>query len=305
MMYVRVCIVGFRAPDDIVRCVDALAKQSYRHFEVVVCENGGPEAFRALIAKLPQALENGQGVRVIADHNNPGYSGGVNRCIEAAGAADAYWVLNPDTIADAKALAALVARLNQGDADAVGGQLLNADGTLGSCGGEWIAILAYARSIGLGRPATNAPTQREVERKLRFISGASLLCTRRFVEVTGLMREDYFLYCEEVEWCLRARARGMKLGHCPEARVVHHQGSTTGSGDAVHSRGRLPVYCNERNRILTLRDSTPHLLVPGIFGALLMTLYFYAKRRAWRQLQIALAAWFDGVRDRRGKPEWV
>ena len=171
-MHVRICIVGFRAPDDVARCIDALARQSHRHFEVVVCENGGPEALQALIAKLPQTLAHGQNVRVIADHSNPGYAGGVNRCIEAAGQADAYWVLNPDTIAEPGALAAMVARLRHGDADAVGGQLLNADGTLGSCGGEWIAWLAYARSIGLGRIATRAPTQAEVERKMRFISGA-------------------------------------------------------------------------------------------------------------------------------------
>ncbi len=42
-----------------------------------------------------------------------------------------------------------------------------------------------------------------------------------FVEVNGLMREDYFLYAEEVEWCLRAKRRGLRLGLAPAARILH------------------------------------------------------------------------------------
>jgi GT2 family glycosyltransferase len=304
-MHVRVCIVGFRSPSDIRRCLDALAIQSHQQFEVVICENGGSAALEAMIAAIPMSLDGGQRVTVIADHSNPGYAGGVNNCIEAQGVADAYWVLNPDTLPERGALAAMLKRLQAGDADAVGGQLLNADGTIGSCGGQWISWLAYARSVGLGLDPRNAPTQVEVERKMRFISGASMLCSRRFVETVGLMRSEYFLYCEEVEWCLRAQKKGMRLGHCPEARVVHYEGSSTGSSDAVSMRGRLPVYCDERNRILTLRDTEPHLLIPGALGALATIIYFYGKHRAWRQMRIAIGAWRDGLMNCRGKPNWV
>ena len=304
-MHVRVCIVGFRSPGDVAHCLAGLAKQSHQDFQVVVCENGGAQAFAALQAAVPAKLGGGQMVRIIADHSNPGYAGGVNRCIEADGSADAYWILNPDTVPHEQALAAMLARLAEGDADAVGGQLLEADGTLGSSGGQWISLLAYARSIGMGRSASNAPSREQVERSMRFISGASMLCSRHFVDVAGVMREDYFLYCEEVEWCLRAARMGLRLGHGPDARVVHHQGSSTGSADAVAARGRLPVYCNERNRILTLRDTEPHLFLLAIFGALATIIYFYGKHRAWRQLRIALGAWRDGVLNRRGKPNWV
>lgn len=304
-MFVRICIVGFRSSDDIRRCVDALATQSYQQWEIVVCENGGVEAHAALAAALAATLIGGQSLRIIADHSNPGYAGGINNCINVEGEADAYWVLNPDTMPQPDTLSAMVARLCEGDADAVGGQLLNADGTLGSCGGQWISLLAYARSIALGRPASQAPSRAEVEHSMRFISGASLLCSRHFVDAAGLMRDDYFLYCEEVEWCLRAAKKGLRLGHSPEARVVHYEGSSTGSGNAVAARGRLPVYCNERNRILTLRDTEPHLFVPAIFGALATIIYFYGKNRAWRQLRVALGAWRDGVLNRRGKPDWV
>lgn len=304
-MHVRVCIVAFRNPDDIAQCIAALARQTYEQFEVVICENGGAAAQAEVASRLPAALPGGQTVRLIADESNPGYAGGVNNCIAAEGAADAFWILNPDTVAEPATLQALVARLSDGSADAVGGPLLDGDGNIGSCGGQWISLLAYARSIGMGRAFSEAPTAAMVERKMRFISGASMLCSRHFVDVAGVMRKDYFLYCEEVEWCLRAAQKGLKLGYCPEARVVHHQGSSTGSFEAVKMRGRLPVYCNERNRILTLRDTEPHLLLIGVFGALAVIIYFYGRHRAWRQLLIALVAWRDGVMNRRGKPAWL
>jgi N-acetylglucosaminyl-diphospho-decaprenol L-rhamnosyltransferase len=303
--HVRICIVGYRNLGDVNACLGALALQTHDDFEIVICENGGPEAVGALMSALPDTLASGQALRIVSDHSNPGYAEGVNRCIEADGSAEAYWVLNPDTLPQPGALAAMVMRLQAGDVDAVGGQLLNPDGTLGSCGGQWISLLAYARSIGLGRPASEAPSQKLVESRMRFISGASMLCSRHFVEIVGPMRGDYFLYCEEVEWCLRARKRGMRLGHTSQARVLHHQGSSTGSGKAVSDRGRLPVYCNERNRILTLRDTRPELLVPGAIGALAMIFYFYGKRRAWTQMGIAVGAWRDGVMNRRGKPDWI
>src|SRR3546814_4422658 len=81
-----------------------------------------------------------------------------------------------------------------------------------------------------------------------------MLVSRAFLQATGPMREDYFLYCEEVEWCLRARAKGMAFGFAPEARVLHNQGASTGSGQSVRTRPRLPIYLDERNKMLVTRD---------------------------------------------------
>ena len=94
---VAVCIVGYRNPDDFVLCLAALARSRHADFEVVVCENGGPEAFDQLTKVLPAALPGGQPVRAILAPGNLGYAGGVNVCLAAAPDADAWWILNPDT----------------------------------------------------------------------------------------------------------------------------------------------------------------------------------------------------------------
>src|SRR3546814_11073876 len=80
-----------------------------------------------------------------------------------------------------------------------------------------------------------------------------MLVSRAFLQATGPMREDYFLYCEEVEWCLRARATGMTFGFAPDARVLHNTGASTGSGQSVRTPQRLPTSLDEQNKLLVTR----------------------------------------------------
>jgi len=51
---------------------------------------------------------------------------------------------------------------------------------------------------------------------MNYILGASMLIDGTFLSRAGHMRDDYFLYCEEVEWCLRARAAWSPDRLCPE-----------------------------------------------------------------------------------------
>ena len=42
---------------------------------------------------------------------------------------------------------------------------------------------------------------------MEYVSGASMLASRAFLENVGLMEESYFLYFEELDWALRARGK--------------------------------------------------------------------------------------------------
>lgn len=304
-MHVAIAIVGFRNPDDIVRCLAALERSTHDEFEVVICENGGPEAFAALKAAIPAKLASGQAVEAILASGNLGYAGGVNVCLRAAPGADAWWVLNPDTCPEPEALARLVKKLLEGQCDAVGCPLHLSNGTVQSYGGLWQGWLARAVSIGHGG-ALDAPVDAaRIERTQNYLNGASMLVGRRFVETVGLMREDYFLYCEEVEWCLRAHAKGMRLGFAPDAVVLHYQGTTTGAGGHVAGRSRLSVYLGERNKMLTTRDRYPGLLPVAALAALAAHLLRFGRRGAWAQLRYGLAGWWAGLMNQRGVPGWM
>jgi len=304
-MHVSVAIVGFRNPQDIAACLAALGASTHTDFDVVICENGGPEAFQALVAVLPAAMPGGQAVRAVDGGDNLGFAGGVNRCLRESPDADAWWILNPDSEPEPGALAAKVGRLVCGDADAVGCTVYLSDGLVQSHGGRWMAWAARAESIGFGSRLEAGVDAGEIEARQNYINGAAMLVGRRFLEAAGPMREDYFLYCEEVEWCLRALQRGVKLGFAPKARVLHHQGTTTGAGGAVEARPRAPVYLGERNKVLLTRDRFPGLMPLVAFTAPLLAILRYGRRAAWRQLGTAFAGLAAGFRGERGAPAWM
>jgi len=304
-LHVAVCIVGFRNPDDILRCFEALGRSTHAEFHVVICENGGAEAARDLRARAPSALPGGQRVEVVTAPRNLGYAGGVNVCLAHGPKADAWWILNPDTQPAPDALEQMVVRLAKGDRHAVGCTICTPDGEVESRGGHWRRWMARAVSLEHGVRLDAPFDGAALERRLSYLSGASMLVGRDFLKTAGIMREDYFLYGEEVEWCLRAQARGLSLGVAPAARVVHHQGSTTGSVSEIAGRSRTSVYLDERNKLLVTRDCFPASLPVAAPAALALIFLRFARRGAWRQLGYAIDGWVAGLRNARGAPAWI
>lgn len=304
MIHVAIVIVGFRNPTDIERCLAAIARSDYSDYEVVICENGGPEAFADLTRRLPKRLEGGQAVKVFASRNL-GYADGVNKGILASGGADAWWVLNPDTEAAPDCLSKQLDRLAKGDCHAVGCTVYLADGRVQSYGGKWRPTLARSISMGFGTPLDTPVDAEALERQQSYLNGASMLVDKVFVETVGLMRTDYFLYCEEVEWFLRAREMGFTLGFASGAHVLHYPGTTTGSYDAMKRRPKAPVYLTERNKMLVTRDRFPRRLPIAACAALANLLLRYGRGAAWKQVWDALSGWSAGLRNQRGIPAWA
>ena len=57
--------------------------------------------------------------------------------------------------------------------------------------------------------------------------GAAIMMRREALEDIGLLDESFFMYCEEVDWSIRARRLGWEIYQIPSARVVHHSGQST------------------------------------------------------------------------------
>jgi GT2 family glycosyltransferase len=220
-------------------------------------------------------------------------------------AADAWWVLNPDTQPDPEAMALQVERLSAGDCEAVGSTIYLPDGRVQSHGGRWSPWLARSESLGHGSALVRLPDPAVIERQQNYLNGASMMIGRRFLEAVGPMREEYFLYCEEVEWCLRGVQLGMRLGFAPGARVLHYVGTTTGSYDQITRRPRTPVYLNERNKMLTTWDRFPRRMPVAALSSLALIFVRFGRRGAWRQIGYGVAGWAAGLANVRGAPRWL
>jgi N-acetylglucosaminyl-diphospho-decaprenol L-rhamnosyltransferase len=84
-------------------------------------------------------------------------------------------------------------------------------------------------------PARDHDTPVEIER----IHGACLMTRAVVLRQIGLLDEDFFMYDEDVDWCIRARKAGWRLLLLPNARVRHYGGKTSGRMPSGQ-RARVP-----------------------------------------------------------------
>ena len=325
--HVVIVIVATDEAKNIVGCLNSLNSSDYRAFSVVICENGGYDAFeRDLreIAKVPEMVEADAGadegriegqrfhlgadqrlVTVLRSRENRGYSGGVNFCIAAATDWDFIWVLNPDTFPEADALGALVRRQAEGGYGIVGSKLVFvADGRVQLWGGmKYRPLLGRCRSLGYAQPAEATPDPRQVEADLDIIAGTSMFVSKAYIDTVGVMDEDFFVYYEDVEWSLRRGS--FRLGYAHDSVVHHVAGSTSGSGGPRPKRSRFNIYLSERNRVIVAKKRHPAAwpLFAGV--ALLETLEFLIRFHSWRSFRIGLDGWWAGVSGETGMPGFM
>jgi GT2 family glycosyltransferase len=151
--------------------------------------------------------------------------------------------------------------------------------------------------------ADSVPDFEEVERSMNYVLGTSLFVSKSFIKSVGLMDERYFLYCEEVDWCLR---RGhLRLGYAHES-IVYHLGSTTIGGTApAKQRSNLSVYLSERNGLLLTRRFFAKRYPLVVLTTLLFTAR-YLQAGAFKNFFVAITGWWAGVRGEIGQPSrWV
>lgn len=302
---VAVCIVSFRNAGDVRCCLTALSRSTYRNFHVYVCENGGADAERDIAETLATLALDGISITQLSARDNPGFAAGVNRCIAASPDADIWWILNPDCMPDQHALTRMVARFETNEPRAVGGTIHHPAGWVQAYGGgRWGPWSSRVVAFGYGQSLAEPVDAGKWEHKLDYLSGASFAINRAFVDAVGLMREDYFLYCEEIEYFQRAKRSSASIAFASDARIAHLQGTATGSGGPMRSRGKLPIYMDQRNRILLTRDTRPGRL--PVAALLLFAQYplIFGRRLAFRQWGYALQGWWAGILDERGKPGW-
>jgi GT2 family glycosyltransferase len=143
----------------------------------------------------------------------------------------------------------------------------------------------------------------EVERRIGFISGASMYVTRAYVDAVGVMDDDFFLYDEDVEWCLRRGA--FRLGYAHDSVVRHIHGSTSGSSTTKAHRSRFNVYMTERNRVLLARKRGGWRRPLLVAIALLETVEHLVRVGSLEHFRTALEGWWAGVRGETGMPSFM
>jgi GT2 family glycosyltransferase len=189
--------------------------------EVVIVDNHSPThpALKRL-RRLPRVAIRRWG-------RNRGFARAVNEgCRLSQG--DWFLLLNPDTTLSEGFLDGVLALADQlatsdPRAGIIGFHLRNSDGSQQLSSGPFPTLASTLCRLALPRRRRKYQTPRATERcRVPWVTGCCLLLRRSCLEDLGGLDEDYFLYYEDVDLCLRARARGWSVWYEPNLAVIHH-----------------------------------------------------------------------------------
>lgn len=207
----EICIVSFDSSLDIGRAIRSVATH-VRGASVAVREHGPTRT--GLAAAEDAARATGLAVRMEADSSNPGFGAGCN-ALAAGSKADWLVFLNPDA-----EILAWPWNENAPPASSITGATLVGHGP---------SPRHYGTSYSI-QDEVSRSWFRRVGREPRgrgFVSGAAMLVSRADFESTGGFDPAYFMFYEDIEFCLRANELGLATTVEPRWQVYHEGGHST------------------------------------------------------------------------------
>jgi GT2 family glycosyltransferase len=225
---VSIVIVNWNAGEHLARAVSsAFADPLAGRREVIVVDNASTDDSMADVARIEA------GVRLMRMPTNTGFARACNVGVRASGGRYAV-LLNPDAELCPGALGTLVALADAyPDAAVLGGSVVAPDGTLDPASRRNIPTpaMAFARlfrlpglSRVLGLPPYNVTVVGEGEApEVGAVSGSFMLLRRSAFDALGGFDERFFLYAEDLDFCLRAPVAGWTVRSTGRAVAVHHK----------------------------------------------------------------------------------
>ena len=263
-----VVILNYRTSSLTIDCLHSLADevQSLPGTKVAVVDNDSGDRSLEEIQAAVTANNWSDWVSVKASGRNGGYAFGNNAAIRPALAGDNppdyILLLNPDTTVRPKALKTLLEFMVANPKVGIAGSRLEEPDGIPQCSAFrfhtfWSEIDSSMR-LGLVSKLLAkwviAPEVSEVAHVTDWVAGASMIIRRQVFADIGLLDEDYFMYYEELDFCLQAQRAGWSCWYVPDSRVVHLVGQSSGVTNTKIPPKRRPKYWFESRQRFFLKN---------------------------------------------------
>ena len=262
---VTVAVVAYRSGATLRRCLEGLAAQSYRQFELVLVDNASPDREAQAVADVVP------GTRLIENADNLGFAAA---CNQAAAAGCGRWLvlLNPDAYPQADWLEQLMAAAERhpGVRSFTSRQVMDDDPAVLDGLGDVMSLPCIPYRGGYLQPDPG-----DTPEGLVFSPcGAAMLIDRALFLELGGFDESFFCYCEDVDLGYRLQLAGEPTIVVPAA-VVRHVGSASSGG----AKSEFALFHGYRNRFWVLVKDTPGLLLPLVLPTHLLAAAYVALRK--------------------------
>jgi GT2 family glycosyltransferase len=241
---ISIVIPSYNRRDAILRLLDGLQRQQGVDFEVIVVDDCSPDDSVDAIRRAFPA------VKLLVNERNGGPAVTRNRGIRAA-SGDLIVGLDSDVTVDDPYLLSRVEVAFETHPKAAGlaFRILKPDGVSEDVERWWHPV-----------PIDGFADKRFLT---SYFSGTGYAFRKQAVLDAGLFPEIFYMHYEEVELAWRVLDNGGSILHCPDLKVLHHEGKTAG-------RSRVQTFYKPRNQILLALSCYPFwqalgFMVPRMF----------------------------------------
>lgn len=225
---ISACIVLFDPHAEVLRAsVEALVDSvdlAGEELEIVYVENGGKYGDQIPDVRARQ-------VRIALDENM-GFGYAMNRAVAAA-AGDRVLLLNPDAVLAPEAIRHLLTTVRVGRRILASPLMESGGGLQIDAMTLWMSSVERLITRGRKRRRLRAAVETGSEVSVEKVSGGALFAFRHDLQELGPFDERFFLYGEDADLSLRARALGFELIVVSAARADHL------GGESARRHGRL------------------------------------------------------------------
>ncbi|MCX6639262.1 MAG: glycosyltransferase family 2 protein [bacterium] len=222
---VAIVVVNWNRRTLTLECLDSLKSLTYPNYRIMVVDNGSSDGSVEAIER------NYLDVSLLRSTENLRYAGGNNLALKVILESDDDFVLllNNDTTVDPKCLDYLIAAASDPRVGLVGPKILYHDrpDVIWFAGGIVKPAWGYVRHYGL-RQSDDGSFDKSLS--VSFLTGCCLLIKREVLQRVGLLDENFYLYSEDADYCLRTAEEGFQLIYEPRSRIFHKVSASTGGG---------------------------------------------------------------------------
>ena len=234
MNLVEVVILNWNGLRFIAPCLDSILANSYQQFTVTVVDNNSTDGSVELIKK-----EYSQ-VNVVELDKNYLFAGGYNRYFQIIKSSSPRYLLllNNDTTADKHLIEELVsAASHYGEDNIYAGKIFYHDpgGKIWYAGGSINLKRASIKHIGIRE--TDGP-RFSIPKKTDYVTGCCLFTSLNTIQALNGFDESFNMYVEDVDFCIRAKQKGLECYFWPKAQLQHRVSSSMGGKYSLNKIGK-------------------------------------------------------------------
>ena len=236
-----VILVNYNQKEDIIECLESLRKSRHQPRQIIVSDNGSTDgSLQEISMRFPY-------VKIVENKSNIGFAEANNRAVKNMGQDDGYiLLLNSDTLVPSDALGKMMYWAENSRIDIMGPKVCYYDRPeiVWFAGGffdpDHCSFYHRHQNMNDDRIIESIPCD--------FITGCALLIKTTLYQQLGGFDGGFFMYCEDLDLCTRAKILDKTVG-CISEPVILHKIIDRGICDAKP----LGRYYHVRNMLYTIK----------------------------------------------------